>query len=276
VPEGDTIFRAARTLHRALAGRTVTRFESVYPALTRVDTDAPLVGRSITSVTSRGKHLLMTFSGALTLHTHMRMNGSWHIYRSGERWHTARRDMRIVIEAEPLVAVGFNIPVAEFLTPDQIARHPIIQALGPDLTDPSFDRSDVLLRIRARPEGAIADVLLDQRVLAGIGNVLKSEVLFVAGVNPFTRAGALDDGDLIRILDAAVRLMTMNIAELRSLAPGMGRRTTGSLDPSARLYVYGRIGKPCRRCGTAISVRKSSGDARVTYWCPACQAERRG
>jgi endonuclease-8 len=276
VPEGDTIFRAARTLHRALAGRTVTRFESVYPALTRVDAAAPLAGRSIESVTSRGKHMLMTFSGALTLHTHMRMNGSWHIYRAGERWHAARRDMRIVIGAEPFVAVGFNIPVAEFLTPQQIARHPIIQSLGPDLTDPSFDRSDVLRRIRVWPDGAIADVLLDQRVLAGIGNVLKSEVLFVAAVHPFTRAGALDEADLIRILDAAVRLMTMNIAESGSLSPGMGRRTTGSLDPSARLYVYGRSGKPCRRCGTAISVRKSGLDARLTYWCPACQAERRG
>src|SRR5262245_12739796 len=123
MPEGDTIFRAARTLHRALAGKVVTRFESVYPALTRVADDHPVVGRQIESVAARGKHLLMAFSGDLTLHTHMRMNGSWHIYRVGERWQRPARDMRVVVGTTEFVAVGFNVPVAELLTARQLARH---------------------------------------------------------------------------------------------------------------------------------------------------------
>ena len=123
MPEGDTIFRAARTLHRALAGSAVTRFESVFPALNRIDQDRPLAGRTIESVSARGKHLLMTFSGDLVLRTHMRMNGSWHIYRPGERWQRPARDMRIVVETARFVAVGFNVPVAEFLTGRELSRH---------------------------------------------------------------------------------------------------------------------------------------------------------
>jgi endonuclease-8 len=271
VPEGDTIFRAARTLHRALAGRTVTGFESVYPALTRVDVDAPLTGRTIEAVASRGKHLLMTFSGDLVLHTHMRMHGSWHVYKPGERWRAPRRDMRIVVETAAYVAVGFNIPVAEFLSADQLARSEDLQALGPDLTDPSFDRGDVIARLAARGDEPIHAVLLNQRVLSGIGNVLKSEILFVARVDPFTPAAALSEATVNRILDVSLRLMKMNIVESATLAPIAGRRTTGSLDPGAKLFVYGRGGKPCRVCGTPIRAVKTGLDARLTYWCPTCQ-----
>jgi endonuclease-8 len=271
MPEGDTIFRAARTLHRALAGRTVTRFESVYPALTRVDRDRPVAGRRIESVSARGKHLLMTFSGNLILHTHQRMNGSWHIYRAGERWKARAIDMRIRLDTAAFQAVGFNIPVAEFLTADELARHDIIQSLGPDLTDPAFDREEVRRRMLAHPEAPLHDLLLDQRVIAGIGNVLKSEVLFVARINPFTRPTQVDPVMFNTLMDAAVRLMTMNIVESVRMTPAIGRRTTGSLDPSATLYVYGRGGTPCRRCGAIISARKTGEDARLTYWCPQCQ-----
>jgi endonuclease-8 len=271
LPEGDTIFRAARTLHRALSGRRVTGFESVYPALTRIDASAPIAGRTVESVTSRGKHLLMTFSGDCILHTHMRMHGSWHIYRVGERWRAPRRDMRIVVTTDVFAAVGFNIPVAEFLTALQLARHPIIQSLGPDLADPAFDRDEVARRIATHALEPIAEVLLDQRVVSGIGNVLKSEVLFVAGVHPLRAGGTLDAAQLNRIIDVALRLMTMNIVESTSVPLPVGRRTTGSLDPSAKLHVYGRAGKPCRRCGTPIEVAKTGIDARLTYWCPRCQ-----
>jgi endonuclease VIII len=126
MPEGDSIFRAAQALHHALAGNDVVRFESVLPLLTRVHDDHPLTGRTIESVTSAGKHLLMRFSGGLVLHTHMRMNGSWHIYRAGERWQRPRRDMRVVIATTDFEAVGFNIPVAEFLTDQQLRRHPLL------------------------------------------------------------------------------------------------------------------------------------------------------
>jgi endonuclease-8 len=272
LPEGDTIFRAARTLNRALAGRTVTRFESVYPALTRVDTDQPIVGRSVEAVSSRGKHLLIAFSGGLVLHTHMRMHGSWHIYRSGERWRAPAHDMRIVVGTDVYVAVAFNVPIAEFLTREQLARHSQLQALGPDLADPSFDREEVRRRLAGHDREAIHDVLLNQRVLSGIGNVLKSEVLFVTRLNPFTPAGDIDEATFNRLMDAALRLMKMNIVESVSIAPESGRRTTGSLDPKAKLFVYGRGGKPCRKCGAAIEAVKTGVDARLTYWCPACQA----
>lgn len=272
MPEGDTIFRAARTLQRALAGRQVTAFESVYPALTRIDVDAPLAGRTILSVSARGKHMLMAFSGDLWLHTHMRMHGSWHLYKPGEAWRAPRREMRVLVATAAVVAVAFHVPIAAFLTSRDLARHEQIQALGPDLADPTFDRAEVLRRIRATGDGPVEERLLNQRVLSGIGNVLKSEILFVAGVNPFTPVAQLDDATIDRILTVALRLMAMNIVESSSMTPVFGRRTTGSLDPRAKLWVYGRGGKPCRRCGSAIAGQKTGADARVTYWCPRCQA----
>src|SRR5438477_1913348 len=139
MPEGVTIFRTAEALHRALAGRVVERFESNLPALTRVDHDRPIGGRTIESVTSRGKHLLMAFSGDLVLHTHMRMNGAWHLYRPGVRWRRPARDMRLLVATAPYVAVGFTIPVAEFLSGRGLERHHELAALGPDLLDPAFD-----------------------------------------------------------------------------------------------------------------------------------------
>lgn len=273
MPEGDTIFRAARTLHRALAGRTVTQFESVYPALTRVDHDTPLAGRTVEGVTSRGKHLLMQFSGDLLLHTHMRMHGSWHIYKPGERWRAPRAHMRIVVGTSAYVAVAFDVPVAEFLTRDALARHESLQALGPDLADPAFDRAEVRRRMGEHGSEPLHEVLLNQRVLAGIGNELKSEVLFLARLNPFARTDSLDDGRFTRLMDLSLRLMAMNTIESATLGPVRGRRTTGSLDPRAKVFVYGRAGKPCRRCGTAIQISKAGLDARLTYWCPRCQPE---
>jgi endonuclease VIII len=272
MPEGDTIFRAAAMLHRVFAGKVVTEFESVLPSLTRVDVDRPLAGRTIESVAARGKHLLMHFSGDLILHTHMRMSGDWHIYRPGEPWRRPHRDMRIVVATSDAVAVGFNIPVAELLTGRDLAHHRQLQALGPDLLDPAFDRAEARLRIRALGGDAVADVLLNQRALAGIGNVFKSEILFIAGVDPFTRVSDLSDAALERVLDVAVKQLRVNVADQRrTLAPSRGRRTTGSLHPDKGLWVYGRSGLPCRKCGAAILSRKTGTDTRLTYWCPQCQ-----
>jgi len=184
VPEGDTIFRAARALHRALAGGIITRFESVFPSLNRVADDRPIVGRTMTSVAARGKHVLMTFSDDLVLRTHMRMNGSWHLYRSGARWKAPARDMRLIVATATVVAVGFNVPVAEFLTMRDLARHRELRALGPDLLADTFDRADVLTRMRPYGRQPIAEVLLNQRVVAGVGNEFKSEVLFLAAIHP--------------------------------------------------------------------------------------------
>lgn len=272
MPEGDTIFRAARTLNKALAGRVVTRFESVYPALTRIDHDRLIAGRTIESVSSRGKHLLMQFSGDLTLHTHMRMHGSWHIYKPDERWHAPARDMRVLVATEAYVAVGFNIPVAELLNEREIAAHPSLAALGPDLADAGFDKTAAIARLRSLGDDTIEEALLNQRALAGIGNVFKSEVLFAARVDPFSLVRSLTDDQLDHIVTIALKQMAMSVATAsQSLSPARGRRTTGSLNPRESLWVYGRGGKPCRRCGTPIQSRQSGADARLTYWCPRCQ-----
>jgi endonuclease-8 len=273
MPEGDTIFRAAQTLHRALAGRVVTHFDSMFPALTRVDVDTPIVGRTIASVTARGKHSLMAFSGDLVLRTHMRMNGSWHIYRPGERWQRPPREMRVLVGTDAFVAVGFNVPDAEFLTTPALDRHRQLQQLGPDLLDPAFDRAEALRRMRDHDRDAIADVLLNQRVMAGIGNVFKCEILFMAGVHPFAPTGTLSLETLERIVDISVTQLGVNVVNRsRTLAPAFGRRTTGSLHPAKGMWVYGRVGEPCRRCGEIVRLSKTGQDARLTYWCPGCQA----
>ena len=273
MPEGDTIFRAAQTLHRALAGRIVTRFESVFPRLARVDDDHPIAGRTIESVTSRGKHLLFAFSGDLVLHTHMRMNGSWHLYRPDDRWQRPARDMRVLVETAEAVAVGFNVPIAELLSSREMLRHTELRALGPDLLAAEFDRDEAIGRLRERKGDPIGDALLNQRVLSGIGNMFKSEILFIARVNPFAPVAELSDAALGGIVEISLRQLRLNVAgRSRTMAPAGGRRTTGSLHPSKGLWVYGRAGQPCRRCGTVIQAKKTGPDARLTYWCPQCQA----
>lgn len=276
MPEGDTIFRAAETLNRALTGCVVTAFESVYPALTRVDAQRPIAGRRVESVTARGKHLLMAFSGDLMLRTHMRMHGSWHLYRHGERWYRPRRDMRIVVATDRFLAVAFLVPDAEFLRARDLERHVRLTALGPDLLDPAFDTAEALRRLRAHHDEPIADVVLNQRVIAGIGNVFKSEVLFAARIHPQALVRSLSEDQLTTLLrEARKQLLTNVTPRTRTLAPAPGRRTTGSLSPSKGLWVYGRAGEPCRRCGTPITLDRQRADARLTYWCKGCQGGSR-
>jgi len=273
VPEGDTIFRAARTLHRALAGHAVVRFESVFPALTRVHEDHPLTGQTIESVTAAGKHLLMRFSGGRVLRTHMRMNGSWHIYRPGERWQRPRRDMRIVVATDSFEAVGFNVPVAELLDERGMARQDDLRTMGPDLLGAQFDEDDALRRFRERGDREIGDALLNQRIVAGAGNVYKSEVLFLCRVDPFAQVATIDDDTLRQIVRTARKYMRANVVDPRGgIVTYTGyRRTTRRADPGERLYVYGRARQPCRTCGTRIRVRAQGANARLTYWCPECQ-----
>jgi endonuclease VIII len=273
MPEGDTIFRAARTLNRALSGKTVVRFESVLPALTRVHDDNPITGRHVETVSAAGKHLLMSFSGGLVLRTHMRMNGSWHIYRTGEPWRRPHRDMRIVVATEDFTAVGFNIPVAEFIRGRDLPRHPELGRLGPDLLSDDFDAAEAVRRIQARAGVEIGDVLLNQRVLAGIGNVYKSETLFACRVNPFVDVQSLDEPVVRKLVETARKFLRANVSSgLASMTTYTGfRRTTARDDPGQRLWVYGRARLPCRRCGAAILARKQGPDARLTYWCPHCQ-----
>jgi endonuclease VIII len=274
MPEGDTIHRAARTLHRALAGKTVTRFETVLPALARVDFDAPLRGRRIESVEARGKWCLMHFSCDLVLATHMRMHGSWHLYRPGECWRQPRRDMRVLIETEAYVAVAFRVPVAEFHSACSLARHPAIEALGPDLLAPDFDLAAAVRKLRSSAAPEVASALLDQRVMAGAGNVFKSEILFLCATSPFAAISSLTDAELERLVITARKLLASNARapeRSRDAFYSGSRRTTGMMNPRARLWVYDRAGKPCRKCGTAIQVARHGPGARATYWCPICQ-----
>lgn len=274
MPEGDTIFRAARALNRGLAGQTVTRFQTVLPKLARIDEDAPLRGRTVESVESRGKWLLMRFSGDLTLLTHMLMNGSWHIYRPGEPWQRRRDDMRIVVETENILAVCFGVQVAEFHTAESLRRHSSFARLGPDLLASDFDEAQAIANIRQRPDMQIADALLTQSALAGIGNVYKSEVCFACRVNPFRSVSNVTDEELKCLVAAARKFLAANVANGTTAAivtyTGF-RRTTGRADRSERLWVYGRAGQPCRKCGTLIRTQKQGPGARVTFWCANCQ-----
>ena len=274
MPEGDTIYRAARTLNRALAGQVVTQFETQLPNLSRVDYDTPISGQTVDSVTASGKWIHLRFSGGLTLVTHMLMSGSWHIYRPGEAWQRGRQQMRIAIYTEGFVAVAFQVPIAEFHNEDTLRRHHSVAKLGPDLLSERFDTELAAAKIADRQELEVGVALLNQTLVSGIGNVFKSEVCFASSVNPFRIVQSLNRDELRSLIDNARKFLLSNVSE------GSGgqivtytgfRRTTGRTDPSERLWVYGRRGEACRRCGTAIDSRKQGLDARVTFWCPQCQ-----
>ena len=204
----------------------------------------------------------------------MRMNGSWHLYRTGEKWRRPRRDMRIVIETADWSAVGFTVPVAEFHSAASLLRKTIIPALGPDLLKQDFDLAAAVAGMREHDGEQIAEVLLNQRVMAGIGNVYKSETCFICGVNPFRAVRTLDPSQLEQLVFTARKFLTLNVAEGASgeISTYAGlRRTTHTSDQTARLWVYGRRGEPCRRCGTPIEMCKQGAGARTTFWCPVCQ-----
>lgn len=275
MPEGDTIFRTARSMGRALVGKSITGFRSNYPLLTRFHEDTPITGQTVDSVESRGKWLLIHFSGGATLATHMLMNGSWHLYPRGERWRRPSRDMRIVLENRDYQAVAFTVPVARIYTAQGLAREKRIPPPGSDVLNPDFDTAPAGVRVRACAGEEIGDVLLHQHVLAGVGNVFKSEVCFVERVNPFCLVAALTDQQVEGLIGTAQRLVAANVLEesgnLIVTYRGQERRTTHSTSPQDSLWVYGRSGDPCRRCGTQIRHRLQGPAARVTFWCPACQ-----
>jgi endonuclease-8 len=271
VPEGDTLYRTAAGLRPYLVGRTVTSARTGGPgAVPRVDR---IVGREITAVEALGKNLLIRFDNGLEIRTHLRMNGSWHRYRPGERWRRPPGRARLVLEVPGSVAVCFDAPVVELLEQRAEALHPSLGRLGPDLLAPDFDAAEALRRLRApdRSDTDIATALLDQRALAGIGNVYKSEVLWIERVSPFARVADVDDGSLVRLVATARRLLLSNAAAAR----GPERITTaGDRGAPGPLYVYGRTGRPCRRCRTPIASRRQGFDPRrTTYWCPVCQPE---
>jgi len=275
MPEGDTIFRTARSMGRALTGKPVTVFRSTYPLLTRSNDDTPIAGQFVERVEARGKWLLIHFSGGGTLITHMLMSGSWHIYRHGERWQQPRTNMRIVIENSDFVTVGFRVPVAEMHTAQSLMRDRRIPNPAMDVLSPEFNAEEAIRRVAVLGNEEIADVLLHQEVLAGVGNVFKSEICFVTGLNPFCRVSALTQEQVRAAIAAAQKLVGANVlvdsGDTIVTYGGRQRRTTHESDPSASLWVYGRNGEPCRKCGERVRRRIQGPDARVTFWCQRCQ-----
>jgi endonuclease-8 len=225
------------------------------------------IDSAVDRVDSVGKHLLIGFDNGLTLHTHLRMNGSWHRYRPGEPWRRSQARAVCVIEVPGAVAVCFDAPVVELIETRALALHPALAALGPDLIEPSPDLAAASRRLAdpARAGMTVAEAILDQRALAGLGNVYRSEVLFLEGVDPFLTLGDVDPEVLERVVATGARLLRANRDDPR-------RTTTG--DPAVvggRLWVYRRAGRPCRRCGTAIRSTVLGELPRRLWWCPGCQ-----
>ncbi|MGI9145372.1 MAG: Fpg/Nei family DNA glycosylase [Chloroflexota bacterium] len=264
MPEGDTIFQTAAALRPLLVGSTIlaAHARTPGPAVER------LVGSHVTSVEPLGKHMLIRFDNGLALHTHLRMSGTWHRYAPGETWKIPAWKARVVLEVPEHVVVCFNAPVAELMDERAVELHPSLQSLGPDLLAAEFPGDVALQRFKARPDFEIAEALLDQRAMAGVGNVFKSEILFLESVNPWTRVSSLPDATLGRLIRTARRLL------LDNARPGDPHRVTTRGDASATsnsLWVYGRAHLPCTRCGTRIQVRRQGPLNRPTYWCAACQ-----
>jgi endonuclease VIII len=261
VPEGDTVWRAARRLNQALAGARVESFELRVPQLATVD----LRGDTVEEVIARGKHLLMRFGSQQSLHSHLRMDGSWRIGRPGERIRGGPQyEIRALVGSAQWVAAGFRVHDLALLPTareDEWVGH-----LGPDVLGPDWDADEALRRLRAQPERAVAEALLDQRNLAGVGNLYKCETLFVTRTWPWTPVGEV--ADLPKVVTAAHKLLNANREHPE-------QATTGSLRADERHWVYRRDKRPCRRCRTPIAVAMQ-GDppyARATYWCPRCQPQ---
>jgi len=269
VPEGDTLARTAAGLRPYLVGRVVTAARVGGPG--PVPQIERIVGARIDSVDARGKHLLIRFDNDLELRTHLGMRGSWHRYRPAEPWRRPPARARLVVEVPGAIAVCFDAPMVELFEQRVEVVHPVLSRLGPDLFDPAFDAAEASRRLRdpRRADRTIAEALLDQRALAGIGNVIKNETLYLERIDPFARVADLDDATLARLVGTGRDLLVANAAP----AHGPERVTTGA-DRRAvgPLWVYGRAGRPCRRCGTIVRSQRHGDPPRVTYWCPRCQA----
>jgi endonuclease VIII len=260
VPEGDTVWLAAQRMNTALAGATLRRGELRVPQLAAVD----LAGATVREVVPRGKHMLTRFEDGRTLRTHYRMDGSWHIYRPGTTWRGGPAfAIRAILVTDEWECVGYRLhdmAMVRTADEDQLVGH-----LGPDVLGPDWDMAEALRRLRSHPDEQIGVAILDQRNLAGIGNLYKVESLFLCGVHPWARVA--DVADLEGLVDRARTLMLVNRDRPE-------QSTTGSLRRGEDHWVAGRKGRPCRRCGTTILLGDQGPDLqeRVTWWCPTCQA----
>lgn len=256
MPEGDTVFRTARRLHEALAGQSVTRFDLRVPRSATAD----LTGETVHDVTPRGKHLLLRI-GEHTLHSHLKMEGRWHVYRTGERWRAPAFQARAIVGTSRADAVGFELAMVELVLTAEEDR--IVGHLGPDPLGPDWDAAEAERRLSA-DDRSVHVALLDQRNLAGLGNEYVNELLFVRGLSPTTPAADVDTAALV---DTGARMIRAN-------RDRSGRTFTGDSRPGRENWVYRREGKPCRRCGTLILRTELGADPtseRIVFWCPRCQ-----
>ena len=258
VPEGDTVHLSAKGLNEALGGQLLTRTDFRVPAIATVD----LSGSEVLEVVARGKHILFRIGGGVTLHTHYKMEGSWHLYRHGQRWRGPAFQVRAILETAVRVAVGFRLAITELLPTEEEAS--VVGHLGPDVLGPDWDPEEVLRRMSEHAERPIGDVLIDQSVIAGPGNVYRSEICFLRGLHPMTPLRQVED------LPAVVRLTKRLMEANRSTG---NQITTGDTRAGKSRWVYGRAGDPCRRCAAPVRRAESgpAGEERVIFWCPACQ-----
>jgi endonuclease VIII len=262
MPEGDTVWLASRRMHDTLAGRVLTRFDLRVPRHATAD----LAGRSVVEVLPRGKHMLTRLDGAVTLHTHFKLDGAWHLGRPGTRWRGPAHQVRAVLANAEWEAVGYRLHDVLLLPTAEESR--VVGHLGPDVLGPDWDPAEAVRRLTGQPDREIGQALLDQRNLAGVGNLYRAETLFLCGVSPFSTVGAVPDLD--RVVATAHRLMHANRDHPE-------QSTTGSLRRGETHWVYGRPGRPCRRCGSTVSAGAAGPPPyhRIAYWCPTCQPLRR-
>jgi endonuclease-8 len=260
MPEGDTVWRTALHLDKALTGAVLTATDFRVPAHATLD----LSGEAVQGTVARGKHLLTRIGERHTLHTHLKMEGAWHLYRPDTRWRRPAHEARVVLRTEDWTAVGFALGVVEVI--DREAEDTVVGHLGPDLLGPDWDEQEALRRLLADPERPVADALLDQRNLAGVGNLYKNELCFLAGVHPRLPVGEVPD--LPRLVRRARAALDANKERIEQTMTGDTRR-------GQQTWVYRRDKLPCRRCRTRIRVDMQGPEMqeRATYWCPSCQPE---
>lgn len=266
MPEGDAVYRFAAKIRRALEGKVVRSARAQGPGAT--PQAERLTGAICTSVTTRGKNLLIAFDNGLAMRGHLRMYGTWHVYEHGEEWRRRESQARLILETDDAVIVNFSAPVIELHEARALPRYRPLATLGPDLLSDDFDAEEALRRFREphRAGSTIGDAVMDQEVMAGVGNIWKHECLFRARINPWLRVRELNDAELRSIIESARAL-------LRASA-GLPGPLTKHGRPS--MYVYTRAGQPCRRCYSRLRSAVQGRDIRRTAWCPSCQPVRPG
>ena len=261
MPEGDTLHRTAYTLDRVLTGQRLIRVRSSVPAVAH----AELAGHVVEAVKAQGKNLLIRFDDGRVLHTHLKMRGSWHVYRPGERFQRPEHQARVVLEVSDALAVCFAAPTVRLLAANAASSDPYLNGLGPDLIPDEFDLEQAVAGLQALGELSLGEAVMTQTALSGIGNIYKSETLFVCRLNPFQTVSRFDRDPLVHVVQTARELLRKNAR------PGSPQRTTtGAI--GGQYWVYKRSGEACRVCGNTVRMQRQGALHRSTYYCPSCQS----